>query len=115
HLHAAVGTHFDDVQPLLEPLVHPVLAIELGRHAFDRAFDAKRLAATDAEEWFFLLDDPARFRGGAEIDLWFKADYFFGTRCLAQAALHAGIFGKAQHRTLRIVRQRAGRAGGNAG
>ena len=112
---AAVGAHLDDVEPLLGILEHPVLAFELGDHALDRAFHAERLAAADAGERLFLLDDAARGGGGAEIDLRLEADHFLRAGRLAQPALHAGVLGEAQHRPLGIVRQRAGRAGGDAG
>ena len=44
-----------------------------------------------------------------------ERDHLFRARRLAQSALHAGVFGEPQRRALRIVAERAGRAGGNAG
>ena len=61
----AVGAHLDDVEPLLGVLEHPVRAFELGGHALDRTLDAERLAAADAGERFFLLDDAACRGSGA--------------------------------------------------
>src|SRR5262249_5326828 len=75
---------------------------------------AERFAAADAVERLFLLDEPRRCRGGAEIELWFEADHLLWARRLAKSALYASIFHKAQRRTFRIVAQRARRAGGDA-
>src|SRR6185437_2249296 len=95
---AAVGAHLDDVEPLLGILEHPVLAFELGGHALDRAFDAERLAAADAFERCFLLDDAGHRGRGAEVDLRLQRDDFFRAGRLAQPALHAGVLGKPQGR-----------------
>src|SRR5690348_9454348 len=92
-----------------------MLALELGRHPLDRALDAKRRAAADAEEWILLLDDAACGGRGAEINLRRERDHLLWTGRPAQPALHAGGFGEAQHRSLRIVGQRYGRTGRNAG
>ena len=63
-----------------------------------------------------LLLEHARRRGrGAEVELRRQADHLLRAGRLAQPALHAGVLGKAQHRPLGIVRQRAGRTGRHAG
>src|SRR5476651_2684906 len=91
-----------------------MLAFQFGDHAFDRAFDAERLAAADALERLFLLDDAAHRGSATEIDLRLQADDFLGGGRLAEATLNAGVFREAQHRLFGIVRQRAGRAGRDA-
>ena len=42
-------------------------------------------------------------------------DDFLGAGGFAKPALHAEALGEAQHRAIRIIRQRAGRTGGDAG
>ena len=54
---AAVFAHLDDVQPPGRRRVHPVPALELSHHALDAAFDTEWLAAADAAERLFLLED----------------------------------------------------------
>src|SRR5258705_11841083 len=66
---ATIVTHFDDVDALGRSAVHPVLAFELCHHAIDRALDAERLAAADAAERLFLLEDAGGRSGGVEIEL----------------------------------------------
>src|SRR5690349_10491757 len=115
HLHATVGAHLHQIEPVLGVLEHPMFALELGRHALDRALHAKWRAAADAKEWIFLFDDAARRCRCAEIKLRRERDHLLRARRPAQPALHAGRFGKAQHRSLRIVSERAGRTSRNAG
>ena len=67
-----------------------------------------------AKGWL-LFEHAGSRRGGAKIDLRLERDDFFRTGGLAQAALHASILGKAQHRLLGIVAERPGRAGRDAG
>ena len=111
----AVVAHLDDVEALGRAFVHPVLAFELGGHALDGALHAERLAAADAAERLFLLEDARAAACGAEIELRSQRDDLLGAGRLAQPALHAGVLGEAQHRPLRIIAQRAGRAGRHAG
>ena len=92
-----------------------MLAFELGDDALDGTLHAERLAAADAFGRLFLLDDPGHGGRGAEIDLRLEADDFLRAGRLAQSALDAGVFGKAEHRALRIVGQCAGRTRRHAG
>src|SRR2546423_3172021 len=93
---AAILAHLDDVKAAWGILVHPVLAFELGGDALYRAFDAKRLAAADAGEGLLLLEHARRNRCIAEGETRSEADHFLRAGRLAQAALHASIFGEAQ-------------------
>src|SRR5262249_36115427 len=111
HGDAAVLAHLEQFEAARRASEHPVLAFELCGHAVDRTLDAERLAATDAAERLFLIEHARRCGGGAEIELRRERDHLLGTGCLAQPALHAGIFGKSQGRTFRIVTECAGRAG----
>src|SRR5215472_16913609 len=113
--HSAVLAHLDHVEALRGILEHPVLALELGGDALDRALDPERLVAADAMDWLFLFEHAGARCRGAEIELRPERDYFLRARGLAQPALHAGVFGEAQLRPLRIVAERAGRAGRHAG
>src|SRR6516225_11297408 len=113
--HSAVLAHLDHVEALRGILEHPVLALELGGDALDRAFDPERLVAADAMERLFLFEHAGARGRGAEIELRPERDYFLRARGLAQPALHAGVFRKTQLRPLRIVAARAGRAGRHAG
>src|SRR5262245_58468480 len=113
--HAAVLAHLEDIETPRRARIHPMLALELGGHALDCTLDAKRLAATDAGKWRLFLESAGCRGGGAEVDLRFERDHLFRTGCLAQAALHAGVLGKAQQRPLRIIPQRSRRTGGDAG
>src|SRR6478609_1659483 len=113
---AAIRAHLDDVEtPGVGALEHPVLLAELGKHAVDRALGAERLTASDAIERLFFLQHAERRIPRREVEARFDADDFFGAGGLAKAALHAEALGKAQHRTVGIVRQRARRTGGDAG
>src|ERR1700722_11104286 len=80
---AAILAHLDDVEAAGGALVHPVLALELGDDAFDRAFDAERLAAAHARERLFLFEHACRRGGGAEIDPRDETDHFLRAGCLA--------------------------------
>src|SRR4029079_1077566 len=111
----AVLAHLDHVEALCGILKHPVLAVEFRDHALDRALDPERLVATDAVERLLLLEHARTRGGGAEIELRPQRDHLLRARRLAQPALHAGIFGEAQHRPLGIVAERAGGAGRHAG
>src|SRR5262249_26522271 len=113
--HAAVVAHLEQLDAARLALEHPVLAGELGGNALDCAFSPEWLAAADATERLLLLD-PARQRGsGAEVELRLEGNDLLRTGRLAQPALHAGVLGEAQRRLLRIVAERAGRAGRYAG
>src|SRR5262245_59914477 len=72
--HAAVVAHPDHVEALRCASVHPVPALELGRHALDRALDPERLAAADAAERLLLLEHARARGGGAEVDLRHQRD-----------------------------------------
>src|SRR3954463_14339716 len=111
----AVLAHLDHVEALRGILKHPVLAFQLGDHALDRAFDAERLVAADAMERLLLLENPCIRGGGAKIELRSQRDHLLRARRLAEPALHAGILGKTQHRSLGIVAERAGWASRHAG
>src|SRR6202040_2176992 len=78
---AALLTHFDDVKAAGGALIHPVLALQLGDDALDRALNAERLAAAHAGERFFLLEHACRGRDGAEVDPRDEADHLFGAGC----------------------------------
>src|SRR5215510_974216 len=112
---AAVLAHLEQLKPAGIALVHPVLAGELLGHAFNRAPRSERLAAAHAGERLLLLDDTRQCGRGAEIDLRLERDHLLGTGRLAETALHAGVLGKLQGRLVRIVTERAGRAGRHAG
>src|SRR6266566_2674528 len=96
-------------------MVHPAPLLELGRQALDRALHAKRLAATDAAEWLFLLEHARSGSFRPEIELGSQGDYILRTSGLAHPALHAGILGEPQHRSLGVVTERAGRTGRHTG
>lgn len=100
---AAVGAHSHRIQPLVACGKHPVPALELGCDPVDRALDAKRLVAADAERGLFFLDDPRARRSSREIDLRRQRDHFLRTRALAQAALYAGVFDKFEGGTFGII------------
>src|SRR4029453_1650744 len=53
--HSAVLAHLDHVEALRGILEHPVLALELGGDALDRALDPERLVAAGAMEGPFLF------------------------------------------------------------
>src|SRR5207247_6531076 len=111
----AVLTHFDQVEALRGILEHPMLAIELGGDALNRALDPERLIAADATERFLLFEHAGGGSRGAEIELRRKRGDLLRTICFAQSALHARIFRTAQHRPLAVVATRPGRAGRHAG
>src|SRR6185437_16559704 len=77
--------------------------------ALDRAPDAERLVAANAVKRLLLLEHARRRDRRAEVEARRQADHLLRTGRLAEAALHAGIFGEAQQRPLGVVRQRAGR------
>src|SRR5262249_60575958 len=111
----AVLAHLEQLDPAVGAGEHPVLALELRGDALDRALGAERLAAPRAAERLLLLEQARRRARSAEIELRLERDHLLGTRRLAQPALHAGILGESESRTLRIVHQRAGRTSGYAG
>src|ERR1700730_826560 len=113
---AAIRAHLDDVDPPgIGALEHPVLLAELGEHALDRAFGAKRLAAGDTMKRLFFLEHAKRRIPGLEIEPRLEGDDLFRTGRLAKPALHAQAFGKSKHRAIGIVRQRSRRTGGDTG
>src|SRR6516162_1686767 len=65
----AVLAHLDHVEALRGILEHPVLALELGGDALDRALDPERLVAADAMEGLLLLEHASARGRGAEIEL----------------------------------------------
>src|SRR5215471_7264306 len=65
----AVLAHLDHLEALRGVLEHPVLALELGGDAFDRALDPERLVAADAMERLFLFEHAGARGRGAEIEL----------------------------------------------
>src|SRR5258708_12961796 len=99
----AVLAHLDHVEALRGILEHPVLALELGGDALDRAFDPERLVAADAVERLFLFKHACARRRGAEIEPRPQADHLLRAIRLAQPPLPAAVFGKAQHHPLRIA------------
>src|SRR5262249_33980602 len=105
----AVPPQLDHLGAVRGVLEHPVLALELGSDALDRALDPERLVAADAMKWLFLFEHAGARCRGAEIELRPQRNHFLRARGLAQPALHAGVFGEAQLRPLRIVAERAGR------
>src|SRR5262249_21133720 len=113
--HAAVLAHLEHLEPLRGILEHPVFAFELRGDALDSALDAERLVAADAVKRLLLLEHAGGRGGGAEIELRPQRDHFLRTSGLAEPALHAGVFRKAQHRPLRIVAECASRASRHAG
>src|SRR6266852_3788832 len=113
---AAIRAHLDDIDPPgVGALEHPVLVAKLGENAVDRALGAKGLAAGNAKERLFLLQHAKRRVPGLEIEPRLKGDDLFRTGRFAKPALHAQAFGKAQHRAVGIVRERASRTGGDTG
>src|SRR5258708_26521643 len=112
----AVRAHLDAVDPPgIVTLEHPVLLAELGKHALDRAFGAKGLAAGNAKERLFLLQHAERRIPRFEIEPRLQGDDLFRTSRFAKPTLHAQAFGKSKHRAVGIVRERARRTGGDAG
>src|SRR5215813_5942118 len=67
--HSAVLAHLDHVEALRGILEHPVLALELGGDALDRALDPERLVAANAVERLFLFKHAGARGRGAEIEL----------------------------------------------
>src|SRR5215471_5521281 len=67
--HPAVLAHLDHVEALRGILEHPVLALELGGDALDRALDPERLVAANAVKWLFLFKHAGARGRGAEIEL----------------------------------------------
>src|SRR6185503_12310334 len=116
-LDAAIRAHLDDVEASgIGALEHPVpLAAELRQHAINRTPGAERFAAGDAVERLFLLQHALRRVPGLEVEARLDSNDFFGAGGFAEPALHAKALGEAQHRAIGIVRQRARRAGGDAG
>src|SRR5262249_31192912 len=85
----AVLAPLDHIVALRGILEHPVLALELGGDALDRAFDPERLVAADAMERLFLFKHAGVRGRGAEIELRTQRDHFLRACGLAQPALHA--------------------------
>src|SRR5262249_37985277 len=110
----AVLAHLDHLEALRRILEHPVLALELGGDALDRALDPERLVAANAVERFFLFKHAGGCCRRAEIELRPQRNHLLRAGSLAQPALHARVFRKAQLRPLRIVAERAGRASRHA-
>jgi len=72
--------------------IHPVTAFKFRGHALDRTLHPEGLAASDAAEGVLFLQDPRWRRGRAKINPGYQRDDIFGTRRLADPALHAGVF-----------------------
>src|SRR4030088_2545642 len=103
---AAVRAHLDDVEPPgVGALEHPVLLAEFCEHTLDRAPGAERLAAGDAMERLFFLQDAKRRVPCLEIETRLKRDDVLGAGRFAKPALHAEAFCEAQHRAVGIVRE----------
>src|SRR5436190_12541374 len=82
---AAIRAHLDDVEAFgIGALEHPVLVAEFCQHTVDGAFGAERLAAANAEEWLFLLQDLQRRIPGAEIEARLQRDDLLGAGRLAK-------------------------------
>src|SRR6266852_3213010 len=112
---SAVFAHFHDVDPPgIVALEHPVLSLEFGDHAFDRALGAEWFAADDTFEGVFFLQYALRRVPCLEIESRNKGDGILGAGRFAQPALHAYAFGEAQHRAVRIVRESTGGTGRHA-
>src|SRR6516165_5482861 len=79
----AVLAHLDHVEALRGILEHPVLALELGGDALDRALDPERLVAADAMERLFLFEHAGARGRGAEIELRREGDHFLRASGLA--------------------------------
>src|SRR5215469_5753721 len=65
----AVLAHLDHLEALRGILEHPVLTLELGGDALDRALDPEWLVAADAMEGLLLLEHSSARGRGAEIEL----------------------------------------------
>src|SRR6266436_1721299 len=85
---AAVLAHLDHVEALRGILKHPVLALELGGDALDRALDPERFVAADALERLFLFEHAGGGGRRAEVELRRQRDHFLRTSRLAEPALH---------------------------
>src|SRR6516165_4860715 len=79
----AVLAHLDHIEALRGTLEHPVLALELGGDALDRAFDPERPVAADAVERLFLFKHAGARGRGAEIELRPERNYLLGASGLA--------------------------------
>src|SRR5207302_1797252 len=110
HDDSAIGAHLHQPHPVLA-LEHRMFAGELFDDPVDRALDPERLAAIDAMEGRLFLQHNRAERGGREIEPGHQAYDLLGAGGPAQPALHAGRLVEAQLRGLRVVGQRAGRAG----
>src|SRR6516162_3180769 len=65
----ALLAHLDHVEALRGILEHPVLALEFGGDAFNRAFNPERLVTANAVERLFLFKHAGARGRGAEIEL----------------------------------------------
>src|SRR6185437_6245597 len=72
---AAVLAHLDDLEAACRILVHPMLALELGDDALDRAPDAERLVAANAVKRLLLLEHARRRDRRAEVEARRQADH----------------------------------------
>src|SRR5262249_3988948 len=81
--HPAGPAHLAHLEWLRGILEHPVLAVELGGDALDRALDPERLVAADAMERLFLFEHAGARRRGAEIELRPQGDHFLRASGLA--------------------------------
>src|SRR5215831_17789489 len=79
----ALLAHLDHVEALRGILEHPVLALELGGDALDRALDPERLVAANAVEGLLLLEHAGGRCHGAEIELRPQGDHFLRASGLA--------------------------------
>src|SRR5438105_15648764 len=114
HDDSAIGAHLHQPHPILA-LEHRMPAGELLDDPLDRALDPERLAAIDAVKGRLFLQHDRAEPGWREIEPRHQADHLLGTGCPAQPALHAGRLVEAKLPGFRIIRQRPGRAGADAG
>src|SRR6266478_3288620 len=81
--HPAVLAHLDHLEALRRIPEHPVLALELGGNALDRALDPERLVAADAMKRLFLFEHAGARGRGAEIELRRERDHLLWASGLA--------------------------------
>src|ERR1700745_3906226 len=79
----AVLAHLDHVEAVRGILEHPVLALELGGDALNRALDPERLVAANAVERLFLFKHACARGRGAEIELRLQSNHLLGASGLA--------------------------------
>ena len=108
-LDPAVVAHFDQLN-IIRFGVHPVLVLQLFNNPVNGAGNTKRLTTLDALERFLAMQRPGAQRVLRQVQPGLQGDGRLGAGTLADAALDAGVFGKADFWPIRVIAQSPGRA-----